>query len=92
MKREIYLKQPLPWLCRHAYLFVYHLLMHYKCINLYISISIILGDEERVIYHYHFLGWPDHGTPEDPGSVLNFLHDVKLKQVEKRQKQGLIKT
>ena len=55
--------------------------------NLYISISKILGDEERVIYHYHFLGWPDHGTPEDPGSVLNFLHDVKLKQVEKRQKQ-----
>jgi len=38
------------------------------------------GEEERVIYHYHFLGWPDHGTPEDPGSVLNFLHDVKLKQ------------
>ena len=22
----------------------------------------------------------DHGTPEDPGSVLNFLHDVNLKQ------------
>ena len=22
----------------------------------------------------------DHGTPEDPGSVLNFLHDVNIKQ------------
>ena len=22
----------------------------------------------------------DHGTPEDPGSVLNFLHDVNSKQ------------
>ena len=38
------------------------------------------GEEERQIFHFHFLGWPDHGTPEDPGSVLNFLHDVNLKQ------------
>ena len=37
-------------------------------------------EEERQIFHFHFLGWPDHGTPEDPGSVLNFLHDVNLKQ------------
>jgi len=39
------------------------------------------GEEEtRRIFHFHFLGWPDHGTPEDPGSVLNFLHDVNIKQ------------
>jgi len=38
------------------------------------------GEESRRVYHYHFLGWPDHGTPEDPGSVLNFLHDVNIKQ------------
>merc|ERR1712218_85061 len=37
-------------------------------------------DEQRQIFHFHFLGWPDHGTPDDPGSVLNFLHDVNLKQ------------
>ena len=37
-------------------------------------------EEQREIFHFHFLGWPDHGTPEDPGSVLNFLHDVNLKQ------------
>jgi len=42
--------------------------------------SVRQGEEERTVYHYHFLGWPDHGTPEDPGSVLNFLHDVNLKQ------------
>jgi len=36
--------------------------------------------EQRNIFHFHFLGWPDHGTPEDPGSVLNFLHDVNSKQ------------
>ena len=44
--------------------------------------TIILDGEERNIFHFHFLGWPDHGTPEDPGSVLNFLHDVNLKQVK----------
>jgi len=37
-------------------------------------------DQARTVFHFHFLGWPDHGTPEDPGSVLNFLHDVNLKQ------------
>merc|ERR1712241_282563 len=31
----------------------------------------------------------DHGTPEDPGSVLNFLHDVNLKQ-ESLDKAGPI--
>lgn len=37
------------------------------------------GDEQRRIYHYHFLIWPDHGVP-DPGSVLNFLYDVNARQ------------
>ena len=27
-----------------------------------------------------YLSLLDHGTPEDPGSVLNFLHDVNVKQ------------
>lgn len=36
--------------------------------------------EERRIYQYHFLVWPDHGVPSDPGCVLNFLHDVNAKQ------------
>jgi len=30
----------------------------------------------RIIYHYQFLGWPDHGVPSDPGVVLNFLEEV----------------
>ena len=37
-------------------------------------------DPERKIFHYHFHAWPDHGVPSDPGCVLNFLHDVNLKQ------------
>ncbi|CAK8690501.1 unnamed protein product [Clavelina lepadiformis] len=31
---------------------------------------------ERIVYHYHFKVWPDHGVPSDPGGVLNFLHDI----------------
>ncbi|XP_067637047.1 tyrosine-protein phosphatase corkscrew isoform X2 [Eurosta solidaginis] len=34
----------------------------------------------RRIYHYHFQAWPDHGVPQDPGCVLNFLQDVNTKQ------------
>ncbi|OAD62181.1 Tyrosine-protein phosphatase non-receptor type 11 [Eufriesea mexicana] len=36
--------------------------------------------ESRLIYHYHFQAWPDHGVPSDPGCVLNFLHDVNARQ------------
>ncbi|KAK7868473.1 hypothetical protein R5R35_011217 [Gryllus longicercus] len=37
-------------------------------------------DEERKVFHYHFQAWPDHGVPSDPGCVLNFLHDVNVRQ------------
>ncbi|XP_054271842.1 tyrosine-protein phosphatase non-receptor type 11-like isoform X3 [Macrosteles quadrilineatus] len=37
-------------------------------------------EEDRVVYHYHFQAWPDHGVPADPGCVLNFLHDVNARQ------------
>lgn len=37
---------------------------------------------EKKIYHYHFLVWPDHGTPVNPGGVLNFLQDVNARQNE----------
>jgi Protein-tyrosine phosphatase len=36
--------------------------------------------EERRVYQYHFLVWPDHGVPSDPGCVLNFLQDVNSRQ------------
>lgn len=38
------------------------------------------GTESRSVYHYHFTGWPDHGVPADPGSVLDFLHEVNICQ------------
>ncbi|XP_075586841.1 tyrosine-protein phosphatase non-receptor type 11 isoform X2 [Dermatophagoides farinae] len=36
--------------------------------------------DSRIVYHYHFMAWPDHGVPSDPGCVLNFLHEVNCKQ------------
>ncbi|XP_021957927.1 tyrosine-protein phosphatase corkscrew isoform X2 [Folsomia candida] len=36
--------------------------------------------EERVIYQFHFIAWPDHGVPDDPGCVLNFLSEVNFRQ------------
>ncbi|XP_053972725.1 tyrosine-protein phosphatase 99A-like isoform X1 [Hylaeus volcanicus] len=29
--------------------------------------------EERIIWQYHFTGWPDHGLPEHPLPVLSFI-------------------
>ncbi|CAK1578848.1 unnamed protein product [Parnassius mnemosyne] len=38
---------------------------------------------KRVIYHFHFTAWPDHGVPSEPGRVLNILLDVnyRLQQI-----------
>uniref|UniRef100_A0AAR2KGI0 protein-tyrosine-phosphatase n=1 Tax=Pygocentrus nattereri TaxID=42514 RepID=A0AAR2KGI0_PYGNA len=38
------------------------------------------GNTERTVWQYHFRAWPDHGVPTDPGGVLDFLEEVKLKQ------------
>lgn len=37
-------------------------------------------DEPREVFHYHFNSWPDHGVPREPSRVLEFLHDVDMKQ------------
>ena len=34
------------------------------------------------IFHYHFTSWPDYGVPQEPGSVLAFLHDTNQKYRE----------
>jgi len=42
------------------------------------------GDDgpARTIFQFHFQAWPDHGVPEDPGCVLNFLSEVNRRQDE----------
>ncbi|XP_074599134.1 protein tyrosine phosphatase non-receptor type corkscrew isoform X2 [Brevipalpus obovatus] len=38
------------------------------------------SSEVRKVYQYHFTAWPDHGVPSDPGCVLDFLHEVNMRQ------------
>ena len=30
--------------------------------------------EERLVSQWHYLMWPDHGVPQHPYSLLNFIH------------------
>uniref|UniRef100_A0A8C4RB26 Tyrosine-protein phosphatase non-receptor type n=1 Tax=Eptatretus burgeri TaxID=7764 RepID=A0A8C4RB26_EPTBU len=36
--------------------------------------------ELRIVWQYHFKAWPDHGVPNEPGGVLNFLDEVNRRQ------------
>eukprot|EP00127_Corallochytrium_limacisporum_P005743 Clim_evm122s210 gene=Clim_evmTU122s210 len=43
--------------------------------------KLILRDrnsgEERVVWHYQYLEWPDHGVPEDTDVLLKFVNDFR---------------
>uniref|UniRef100_A0A915K8C0 protein-tyrosine-phosphatase n=1 Tax=Romanomermis culicivorax TaxID=13658 RepID=A0A915K8C0_ROMCU len=40
------------------------------------KLTVRKNREERVVCHYQFITWPDHGVPADPASVLNFLEEM----------------
>ena len=48
--------------------------------RLYVLCNFQPDEEHRTVWHYHFKVWPDHGVPQDPGCVLNFLQDINAKQ------------
>lgn len=46
-------------------------------------LSILLQPKKaRKVWHFHYLSWPDHGVPQQPGGVLSFLTQVNRKQAE----------
>ena len=51
-------------------------------LSLPFSLSLFQPSNQREIFHYHFKAWPDHGVPQDPGTVLSFLQDINSKQDE----------
>lgn len=40
-------------------------------------IDIKLGNQSRMIKHFHFMRWPDHGCPERTSMLLNFVSSVR---------------
>jgi len=39
-------------------------------------------EDERIVYHFHFKAWPDHGVPDDPGEVLDFLVNINTRYTQ----------
>lgn len=37
-------------------------------------------ERPRVVKHYQYFSWPDHGVPNEPGGVLSFLDQVNRAQ------------
>ncbi|KAL1245210.1 Tyrosine-protein phosphatase corkscrew [Trichinella spiralis] len=54
--------------------------------------SKIVNDEaeSRLVYHYQFLAWPDHGVPPNPGTVVNFLEEINQLESGMTDKRPLI--
>ncbi|KRY80910.1 Tyrosine-protein phosphatase non-receptor type 11 [Trichinella pseudospiralis] len=46
--------------------------------------------ESRIVYHYQFLAWPDHGVPPNPGTVVNFLEEINQLESGMTEKRPLI--
>ncbi|KRX74933.1 Tyrosine-protein phosphatase non-receptor type 11 [Trichinella sp. T6] len=46
--------------------------------------------ESRLVYHYQFLAWPDHGVPPNPGTVVNFLEEINQLESGMTDKRPLI--
>ncbi|KAF6023403.1 ptprb [Bugula neritina] len=42
------------------------------------TLRVTKGSETRVIKHYNYIGWPDHGVPDDMGPFIIFYQKIKL--------------
>uniref|UniRef100_K7G6E3 Tyrosine-protein phosphatase non-receptor type n=2 Tax=Archelosauria TaxID=1329799 RepID=K7G6E3_PELSI len=42
--------------------------------------SVLQGVHPRLVKHYQYFSWPDHGVPNEPGGVLSFLDQVNRAQ------------
>ena len=59
----------------------------------YVVRKLLLGNtttnkESRLIYHFQFISWPDHGVPSHPLPMLNFLKTVHLTMYRKLNVTG----
>ncbi|KRY66425.1 Tyrosine-protein phosphatase non-receptor type 11 [Trichinella pseudospiralis] len=60
---------------------------------LLLHLQKIVNDEaeSRIVYHYQFLAWPDHGVPPNPG--LQCTIDIRRTvQMLRSQRSGMVQT
>ncbi|KAL1242754.1 Tyrosine-protein phosphatase non-receptor type [Trichinella spiralis] len=46
--------------------------------------------ESRLVHHYQFLAWPDHGVPPNPGTAVNVLEEINQLQPHMTDKRTFI--
>ena len=44
--------------------------------------------KERVITQFQFTGWPDHGVPDNPGPVIEFVRAVRAQEDSENTNRG----
>ena len=44
--------------------------------------------KRHIVNHYHYVGWPDAGVPEDPAAMLDYLWDARLRQAAEGPSAG----
>ena len=51
---------------------------------------LTLEKKERVITQFQFTGWPDHGVPDNPGPVIEFVRSVRAQEDPENTNRGPI--
>lgn len=45
-----------------------------------VGLCSLQDERPRLVKHYQYFSWPDHGVPNEPGGVLSFLDQVNRTQ------------
>jgi len=44
--------------------------------------------KDRVVRQFQFTGWPDHGVPDNPGPVIEFVRTVRAQEDPENTNRG----
>lgn len=48
--------------------------------------EVTCDGEVRIVTHYHYIAWPDHGVPRELGTLAGFLNEI----IQEERKEGPI--
>ena len=54
------------------------------------AITHIQGAAQRVIKQFHYLRWPDFGSPDNPEQLIEFVSDVRIHVPHEQSGRGPI--